>query len=201
MSATVRGEDGFTLVELLISLALLSLMTAYAISAFGMLRDMNGIAARAAAQQDVDAAVRHMRESLGDVRVQFIVDEEDGDQHLLFEGAADSVRFVTVSNGERETGGLYAVRYVLDETGDLVSERTLLQSRPWNQANRVVLLRGVTSVLFGYVAEGDPGGEAGTQANWDNERILPRAVTVSVGFKANDSRIWPETWVRLGAAN
>lgn len=199
MSAATRSEDGFTLVELLISLALLSLMTAYALSAFGMLRDMNKIAARAAAQQEVDAVVRHIRESLGDVRVQFIA-EKDGGQHLLFDGFKDSIRFVTASNGERETGGLYIVRYVLDDTGDLVSERTLLQSRSSTEVNRLVLLREVSSVSFGYLAEEGLTGSLAVQAQWESDRILPRAVSVSVGFEANDPRRWPETWVGIGTA-
>lgn len=199
MSASTRSEDGFTFVELMISLALLSLMTAYALSAFGMLRDMNRIAAAAAAKQEVYAVTRHMRESLGDIRVQFIA-EGDSDHHLLFEGLTSSIRFVTASNGLRETGGLYVVRYVLDDSGDLVSERALLQTRPSNQVNRVVLLRGVSSISFGYMAKSDSNGEASPQAAWEDKRNLPQAIAVSVGFKADDQRRWPETWIRLGAA-
>ena len=181
-------DEGFTLVELLVSLALLSLMTIYALSAFSSLKDMNRAVDRAGAQMEVNAAARHLREAIADARAVFVTDENNAPR-FLFAGSKNTLEFVTASNGERETGGLYFVRYSLDTEGTLQAERRILRDK-MTSANKVVLLRGVKDISFRYWAAGDTGQALDA---WDRNDLLPSAIEVDVVFEDADFRTWPST--------
>ena len=150
MTLPERHDEGFTLVELLVSLALLSLMTIYALNAFTSLRDINRVVDRTATQMEVEAVARHFRETIADVRPVFVMDENNAPR-FLFKGSTDALEFVSAANGERETGGLYLVRYSVDAEGTLLAERRILRDRQSTEANKVVLLRDVAGVSFKYL--------------------------------------------------
>ena len=105
MTLLQRHDDGFTLVELLVSLALLSLMAIYALNAFSSLRDINRVEDRVDAQMEVEAVARHLRETIADVRPIFVRDSNNAPK-LLFRGSPGVLEFVSASNGGLETGGL-----------------------------------------------------------------------------------------------
>jgi len=181
-------DDGFTLGGLLVSLALLSLMTIYAVSAFSSLKSMNRAVDRAGAQMEVDAVARHLREAIADVRAVFVMDENNAPR-FLFAGSNDTLEFVTASNGEREAGGLYLVRYSLDTEGVLQAERRILRDK-LAAANKVVLLRGVKDISFSYRTEGDTSK---TLDEWDQKDLLPSAIEINVVFEDADFRTWPRS--------
>jgi prepilin-type N-terminal cleavage/methylation domain-containing protein len=196
MTLSQRHDDGFTLVELLVSLALLSLMTIYALNAFSSLRDINRVADRIGSQMEVEAVARHFRETIADVRPIFVMDENNAPQ-FLFKGSKDSLEFVSASNGDRETGGLYLVRYSVDAEGTLLAERRLLRNGPIDEANKVILLRGVKDISFRYWASGtlDAGGVMLHTPQLND--LLPITIEVNLNFNAEDLRNWPSTFVNL----
>lgn len=199
MTLSQRHDDGFTLIELLVSLALLSLMTAYALNAFSSLRDINRIEGRIGAQMEVEAVARHLREVIADVRPAFAKDENNTPL-FLFKGSPNSLEFVTASTGERETGGLYLVRYSVDTDGALVAERQILRDRATDKATKVVLLRGVKDVTFKYWASGPTDFVSGASDTWKQKDSLPTRIEVAVSFDDSDSRSWPPTLVNLRTA-
>jgi prepilin-type N-terminal cleavage/methylation domain-containing protein len=190
-----RQDDGFTLVELLVSLALLSLMTIYALNAFSSLRDINRVVDRIGTQMEVEAVARHFRETLADVRPVFVMDENNAPK-FLFKGAIDALEFVSASDGDRETGGLYLVRYSVNADGTLLAERRLLRDRQETEADNVVLLRDVDGISFSYLA---PGASDGVDT-WERKDTLPSAIAVTVTFSTKAPRIWPPTLIALRAA-
>jgi prepilin-type N-terminal cleavage/methylation domain-containing protein len=193
MNHANRNEAGFTLVELLVAMALLSLMAIYAIQAFGTLRSMNRVEADISAQLEVDAVARHLRSEIADARAVFI-QGSGPNAKLTFEGTASSLTYVTASNGERETGGLYLVKLSVDANGVLKSARQLLGAQPSEHVEEVILLRGVKAIAFTYIKSGNPPE---TLENWNVDNQLPAAIGANVTFDINDLRQWQSLLIRI----
>jgi general secretion pathway protein J len=187
---SLAQEDGFTLVELLISLALLSLMAIYAIQAFTTLRLMNRVESDIASQMEVDAVVRLLRRELVDVRAVF-QQQGTANDRLYFDGAQNSLAYVTESNGEREVGGLYYVAISLNNTGTLTAKRQLLGTRLNDHVNEVVLLRDVRKLSFSYA------GDGAAIPDWQATNQLPLAIGVHIEFQEGDKRRWNDILARL----
>ena len=194
MMPSQRHDDGFTLVELLVSLELLSLMTIYALNAFTSLRDINRVVDRIGSQMEVEAVARHFRETMADVRPIFVMDENNAPK-FLFRGSPDILEFVNASNGERETGGLYLVRYSVDAEGTLLAERQILRDRQDTETNKIVLLRDVERIVFKYLDADN------TLNTWQQKDSLPSEIEVNVTFNSSNLRKWPQTLVGLRTAN
>ena len=199
MKPVTYSEDGFTLVELLVSLALLALMVTYAVSSISTLRQLNRISGEAAAQDEVDAVQRYLRHDIGDLRVVFETGES-GNHTLMFDGTSQALSFIGSSDGTRETGGLYQVRVSLNETGELTAERQLLQSQLVGPINRVVLLRDVKSLRLSYAGRANDESKIVWQENWPKGNVLPVALRIAVEFEPTESRHWSETLVQVRTA-
>jgi general secretion pathway protein J len=196
VKCNAENQDGFTLVELLVSMALLSLMAIYTIQAFSTLRNMNRIEANIAAQMDVDAVVRHLRDEIANTHV--VMSEGIGaTSKLFFEGNVSNLKFVTTSNGERETGGLYLVQLQVDADGTLISKRQLLGTKSSEHIDEVILLRNVNSIAFSYVTNGNPPSIAN---QWTANNTLPNAVQINLSFKDGDTRKWSIPTIRIATA-
>lgn len=193
MNPYVKTNDGFTLVELLVSIALLSLMAIYAIQAFSTLRGMNHVEAEIAAQMEVDALARHLRGELEETSAMFLPDGSSTPK-LLFVGKSSTLTYVAISNGEREVGGFYYVNFALDADGTLKSSRRLIQSKISEQVNEVVLLRGVNSIQLTYFDSENP---ANAMSEWRLDNQLPTAVEIFVRFPIHDKRRWSKMVIKL----
>ena len=99
------GEQGFTLIELLVTLALLALMTVYTVHAFTAMQDMSRVADDMARDQEIDAALRHVRDAISDARTVFQPDGRGG-QILLFEGG--SKKFSHLSRSQPASANVVA---------------------------------------------------------------------------------------------
>jgi general secretion pathway protein J len=180
-----RANAGFTLVEMLVSLALLAVMTVYALSALFSLRVFNRVAERVSIQSEVDASARHLREAIGGMRPVFAMGQ-DNEPALVFHGRSNSIEFVSASNGTRETGGLYQTRYRVDSNGALISERTIFRDGPVGAPNVVKLIGGVIGMDIKY--HGKPHDSA--VDDWTPKDTLPNAVEIMLKFKSEDDRDW-----------
>lgn len=196
MMPRVKANEGFTLAELLVSLALLSLMAIYAIQAFNTLRNMNRVEAEMEAQMEVDAVARHIRSELEETNAIFLPDGSSKPK-LLFGGKPTALSYVATSNGEREEGGLYLVNLTLNPDGILKSSRQLIQAKISEHVNEVILLRGVQSIQFTYF---DNGNLQQTMPEWRVDNQLPTAIEIFVTFRERDNRYWPKTLIRIPSA-
>jgi general secretion pathway protein J len=187
------NNEGFTLVELLISLALLSLMAIYAVQAFSALHNLNRVEEGIAAQMEVDALARHLRTEISDARAVFVQDGTPNSK-LVFDGQPHTLTFVTASNGERETGGLYQIEISLDESGTLKSKRRLIGQRPSEHIDEIMLLRDLKDITFGYAKVGT-SDELSSQ--WQIKNQLPDVITIGLEFEEKDIRTWQTQIVRL----
>ena len=191
-----NSESGTTLVELLVALALLSLMIVYALGALGYLRTMDQFAAGIETQSAVEAVAQHMRQSIADARITF--ERTDGETtRIVFKGDPTALELVSVLNDELATGGLFVLRYEAGGQGTFSLKRRLHRTE---LAAEVVLLDGIKNLRFRYFGAIEAGGEASWLERWPVADRLPMAVAVTVTFPESDSRRWPETVIGLAAA-
>lgn len=187
MIAKAREEharSGFTLVELLVVMALLSLLAAYAGLAMGQLAGFRGVESRIARDAEVDAAVRHLRQSIERLVPVLLGDEQVAEPRIAFIGEPSSLLLVTPGDRRLEPGGFHVVRYVVEEgNGErrLVARRWLYRkARPMDDASglTVTVLGGVSELSLRYF--GSPReGEAAIWANqWTRRDRLPKLVEV-----------------------
>lgn len=185
MTRSPATESGFTLVEMLVALALLSIMTLYAWQTLAMMQQFKTIADRTGNQMEVDAAARHMRNTIADARG-ILGHNAAGQPVGLFKGRPHSVEFIATSDGTRETGGFYVVTYSLNEKGDLESTRRLFRETQNLPETKIKLLGNVKQISFKYF-----GQDAVAKDDWEGKLIPPSAVEVTVEFVDGDKRNWP----------
>jgi prepilin-type N-terminal cleavage/methylation domain-containing protein len=190
-SGRVRSnpEAGFTLVELLITIAILALMVVYGWSAVGDLFKLNGQVASQERQAEADAAARYMHDEISDMRMVFTRDQNNAPR-LMFSGNEHDLGFVAVANGERDTGGMYWVHYRVDDQGNLVSERSLLRNEGIGPIQTVILLRKVQEISFRYWNALATSFAAAQLPRWDRTDQLPKGIEVNVTFADGTTRQW-----------
>ena len=199
MTKAQAEEAGFTLVEMLVALALLSIMTLYAWQSFSVLQRFKLIADRVSSQMEVDAAARQMMMAISDARG--VLGHDVNNQPVgTFKGQPNHIEFIATSDGERETGGFYVVTYSLDEKARLISTHRLFRENEILSETTIKLLRSVKSLSFKYFFQTPNGQKPQTFDAWESKLTSPSAVEVKVEFEENDKRKWPPTFINISTA-
>jgi prepilin-type N-terminal cleavage/methylation domain-containing protein len=175
-----RGTEAFTLVEMLVALALLSLMSAYAFMAISGMSRAKEIEAKMAMRADASAAERHLRQTIGDMRNVFRNDKT-GATDLAFVGQANSLEFVAPLNDVIAIGGLYALRYGLTEDGlSLGFEVFRPNKNTFDYNSKELLLKDVSAVSFRYFGDSQDGKPAVWRSTWVKIPALPSIIEVTL---------------------
>jgi prepilin-type N-terminal cleavage/methylation domain-containing protein len=159
-----RDESGFTLVELLVSLTLLSLMTIYALNALSITSQMKIVARGVERKAEVVAVMQQFHDEIASLTPAY-AQGSDGQPVLMFEGEEDTISYVISADGTRETGGLYRVIWRVDSEQQLIVERSLLRVG-LTSVTSLVALKDVLGIKFGYEAA----------RNWKQQHKLPKAI-------------------------
>lgn len=200
-AASTERDGGFTLLEMLVSLALLALiLTVLAQMIFGA-RLALGFIDRRAAQGPVTAAQAYIRAAVSQARD---FPELKAAGEVAFFGTANQMTFLSGHAPRGSYQGLYKVtlRVAANRTGanDLVADLQIARPPATHlqpATNSVPLVRNIQSVSFGYTAN-----DGGTSSSW-NTAVLPQLVTVRVRFPAGDRRRWDDLLIapELSAAS
>ncbi len=191
---TTSDEAGFTLVEMLVSLALISLMAIYALRSLTMMKEMDRVSVEIAAQNEVDIAARFMEEELSGVRLH-LVGVTAGQPKLVFDGSPHRVEFVTVGDTRREEGGLYLVSYSVNEQHQLIARRKIL-SGDSEHSTDVTLLSGIENLHITYTNK-----DGAVSDQWIDQKLLPVRIVVHVSFVGQDRRAWRDATADLALAD
>jgi general secretion pathway protein J len=188
MSRRRPGQHGFTMIELLIALAIVGALVAIA---FGGLRV--AVAAwrqgedRAEAHQHVRSVALTLARAISATYPYRASRSEGPDPVVLFEGTETRVEFVTQATPFPDAIPIAftAVVFSHDEGGEsglVVRQRALPNREPFSEAKIVYRDTTVTSLKFAYLDEGGSWKDS-----WDGAeaKATPRAVKVTVATVLN----------------
>lgn len=181
------GEAGFTLVEMIVALAILGLVLALLGSAAKLLRGTGDrLAERGAALADLALLDGLLQERLGDaIALDF---GPPGRWVSSFDGRPDAARFMTLSPGFMPGEPLVAMAIGAAAAGGLELQRAevaadapgfaALEAPDRVESRR--LAADVTALRLSYFGRKDGAAAAAWHATWQDERLLPRAVRLEL---------------------
>jgi prepilin-type N-terminal cleavage/methylation domain-containing protein len=176
MNNTSKGTEGFTLVELLVTLSLLSIMAIYTFNAFGLTGKMKTIARGVERDTEVQTVLRHFREEMSALTPIYRQDSA-GSAKLIFDGRKTSLSYVAFADGTKEVGGLYQVTWQLNERHQLTIERHLLRLNIVEKV-ALVVLEDVEKVTLTYNQD---------KSVWSDQQIPPNVVALKLMLKGKTS--------------
>jgi general secretion pathway protein J len=192
----VDGEAGFTLVELLVALALFSLLTILLLDnvRFGLRAWRTGSASAESLERSM-VAQDLLRRMIGNLYPMMIADGT-AHQRLDFDGTREALNFLgsapTVAGG----GGRFRFKVFVDQQQDqahlvMISEPEL--ANPGNSmAAKTLLLPTIDHAEFAYFGEGGAGRSPQWNDSWSKRSDIPTLIRVRVSFRSGDARSWPE---------
>jgi len=179
-----RNADGFTLIETVISLVLLSFITiiGYQGLIFGVNQWRNGHD-KMQFQYDYHQAIGWMRDKLGSAEKVTRIDRDD--RVYLFEGMRNSVSFVARYDRTRR-GGLYVSKVFFDELDHSIYVSYYLHhpdiaaSIDGDAPERVALLANVAAIRFSYYGRKLGSKKKGWHDSWHNQNSLPQLLKLEI---------------------
>jgi prepilin-type N-terminal cleavage/methylation domain-containing protein len=205
-------QAGFTLVELLVSLALTVAIASFIVAAFHLARRTWAITYDRESIEEIDAAATQLRGLLAKTMPVKTIDEADRTARLLFEGRTDSVIFATLSEATAFEGGAMRVRLSWQDRQPLPGRpATLVLRTAVFRANPGLVFEGEPVVLFQDVVGfslryfGAPAQDQPPQwhTEWLGHERMPLAVLVQVDFAPASGRreLVLQTTLRLAPTN
>ena len=184
---TAPSEQGFTLVELLVAVTLVSLLT---VLLFGGLRfgtrSADAVGRRIDASSDVALLYDFMQTQLANAQPTPVIDDPESDA-VDFDGEPASVSFVGLPPSEVDLGGYQRLTVSVEEKGAgkrLVADWRQMPRGPLSAnagARRPsVLMDHVTSVRFAYYGQYGANRPLSWGDRWHDRRTLPQLVRVSI---------------------
>lgn len=188
---TATGEDsraGFTLVEMLVALALAALIGVMLSRALSMTGAIAGVSARLASAEAVQTLRDHLRRTFAEVAAR----RPDGTLPA-FLGTPDGVSAVLAANRdvEREAEQRLDLRAVPGEAGlDLVETRLPVRSSVPDVPAPERLIGRLTSVEWRYFGSPAPQRPPQWLPTWSRRDVPPALVELRIGFAPSDRRRW-----------
>jgi general secretion pathway protein J len=190
---TMRPESGFTLVEVVVAMTLLSLvMLVLGTSIRSMGASAERIDARTASIDEMRVATSFLGEVVGRAAAQRLEPPATG---LIFSGAADSVSWIGVMPPRFGAGGRHFFRMGVERTteGGAALVLRFLPWRPdqrtlpdWSRADSRVLVRDVSAFALSY--EGDGFSREWTPVWPADAKKLPPRMRLQVAAAGSE---WP----------
>jgi prepilin-type N-terminal cleavage/methylation domain-containing protein len=180
-----EDQAGFTLVELLVALALTAAIASFVIGGFHLVRRASAITYDHERTEEVDAAARQLRGMLATTMPVTAIDEADGIARLLFEGRTDTVTFVAMSEATAFPGGLMRVRLSWQDRpplpghpAALVLRTAVFRANPRLvfESEPVVLFRDVVGFSLQYFGAPGLGEPPQWLSEWVGRDRIPLAV-------------------------
>ncbi|WKA30603.1 prepilin-type N-terminal cleavage/methylation domain-containing protein [Bradyrhizobium roseum] len=192
VAARRSGEQGLTMIELLLSLAILAILTGFLAGGLAMARQAFATDRAGEIAGETSAAIQTVAALVGSALP--VRPETSGPKDATrtkepsgFDGRSEAVAFVGLSEGRSLRGGPH--RIVLRRSGsDLVADftpfdRARAKDSPEPDATRVVVLSGVRDIRIGYFGTLDPKVKPAWRADWPRAERLPDLVSIRIEFE------------------
>ena len=202
MARRRNSSAGFTLIEMLVSLAIVGMM---ATMLLGGLRTVGIFASHTSTQIEADngivAAQRLLRERIEQLRA--IISPNSASPIIDANGTESSFTFVAPPPPRAEPDSLWRYRIAVVATGDLILytvnslddryDFAAAETKGWQPST---LLINVQAVRINYYGERLTGVGSSWQVNWQQRPQPPALVRIRVSFREGDRRTWPDLIVR-----
>jgi general secretion pathway protein J len=187
-------EAGLTLIELLVSLALLAVLTGFLVGGLTMGRRAFEADRTAGIVSETDAGIGVIFGLIGSALL-VSAGEEGKATIIAFDGRRDIMTFVGLSEGHALPGG--PTKFNLRRNGgDLVVNAASFRAGERELLPSVVVLTGVRTVRFGYFGKKTPTAEAAWLSDWFGSDHLPDLVSIEIDFE-DERRNQPAVLVAL----
>jgi len=192
-----RGH-GFTLVELLLALTLMSMLLALA---YGGLRASTRATDRGQTILEDSSRIRmahqFVRKQLNQASPLVFAVSEDGEERTVFVGEVDRIRFVAPMPGYLGFGGPQVQELAIVPGQDhleLVLNHALLQGfeepRLYDR-DPILLLEDIESARFSFLGRDENGELAGWTSSWQDVNVLPESIALEIEFIDDVYIQWP----------
>lgn len=194
-------DSGFTLVEMLVSLALLAMAAMMMATGFSSgARLWAREEQRTSAGQSVEAVQSLIRDRIERLRP---VTRSEGDKLFSdLDGDAGHFTFIALPTDTERPAPMRRYSLSLDDRGELMLSSTgkLDDSDAPEQAVDKVMLRRVQAMDISYYGPDPSGGSPGWRQEWSDRETPPELVRVRLRFASGDPRTWPELIMRPAAS-
>jgi general secretion pathway protein J len=181
-----QGEQGLTLIELLLALAILAVLTGFLASGLSIGRRAFDADRTGEIGAETDGAIQAITSLIASA-LPVRGSTANPKSGVMFDGRQETLSFVSLSEGRSLRGGPHTVR--LRRSGvDLVVDVMGPALEPAGAATgpvptRVVVLSGVRDIRFSYFGGMNQGGPPGWQAQWLGAERLPALVSIQIDFE------------------
>jgi general secretion pathway protein J len=195
------GDRGFTLVELLVGLSLMSLL---AVTLIGAMRTglitWRGVARHAEKLDQIMVAQSQLRKLIG-AAYPMHIRSNDSMGHVVFDGTSTSLRFLSTAPVAVQGGGrgIFLLSVVPRGNGFAltVTSRPELEARSHKgQPASVTLVEGLEYMSFAYFGRRRDDRVSAWHDNWQAHVELPLLVRIDARFAGHSSQRWPSFVVR-----
>jgi len=180
------GEQGLTLIELLLSLAILVVLTGFLAGGLSIGRRAFDADRTSEVSIETDAAIQTVSSLIASA-LPAQADKANAKARIAFDGRQDALSFVGLSEGRSMRGGPHMIRLRrsgADIVVDVMGPTTEAAGNAGDQApTRVVVLKGVRDIRFSYFSGASPARPAGWQAQWFGAERLPDLVSIQIEFE------------------
>jgi len=193
-----RRAAGFTLVELLLALTLMSLLLALA---YGGLRASTRATDRGQTILEDSSRIRmahqFVRKQLNQMVPLVFEVSEDGVERTVFVGEPGRIRFVAPMPGYLGFGGPQVQELAIvrgDDSLELVLNHALLQGfeePALYERDPIPLLGDIESAEFSFLVRDEEGELAGWVNQWEDQTTLPESVALDIEFQEDVYIRWP----------
>ncbi|CDX21267.1 General secretion protein J [Mesorhizobium plurifarium] len=193
--------EGFALIDMLVGLAVVSVVSALMVTFLSQARTMMRIQNATQMQMEVDAATRFLETALGNAEPLPLM-QSTPDNVIYFNGGSDRLQF----NGVMAIGfGSSALRQIAIQATDENSLAITQMPRRGGTAGTddatgnqsVPLITGVTGVRFEYL----DGSKGSWSAEWKLNRRLPTAIRFKLSVAREGATYVSEGFARLNLAS
>ena len=201
--------DGFTLIEVLIAMTLLSIMVVLLFSSLKICADSwEKGESKITDVNEIAVVYNFFQRHLSVAQPLWNDFKEDEEKTFSFQGNADSVHFVSAFPASAGRSGLQLFSLSLTEEDNepivkvnLTPFAKLAEGSKWPD-EEVTLIRHVSDFSLAYFGSEDGMSEGVWNAEWLNKTVLPRLVKINIQLE--NGIYWPEMIIDLkvtGEAN
>lgn len=191
IKSQLKNDIGVTLVEVLVSFALLSVLSVLLLSGLRQAATTSKVSQDAQSRADTRFALDHMADVLRSVIALKGVDSS-GNPTPIISGTSNQMQFYTVSDGTVLTGGIYQLHWLereLDNEPNSLFEEWRVIANPASGALQKwfskPVVENLDTVKFRYLAPVNGASNAVWQNNWSSTKDFPVAVEIIVSQSIN----------------